>query len=305
MARWAKKWRPALWTLTVVSLAGSAASTGCNEKPVAKAPEPKVYDHKYDVANKTDEPPKDDQHRPFLKVIRTSEDPPDSMRQPADTTITGMSIGKLYSDVEKLWPTIRYVNNADGQRIDYTARIETDLGHFTIALRPDLAPNHVRNFIALARLGYYNGLTFERIRDEKPEDGSPGNTLQTLEGGCPLGTGDPYSGHLGYWLRDEFPKPEAKVTHEAGTVGACHGGEADTACCRFYITLGPAPFLDGSYTVFGKITQGLDVATKIFNQPSLITEEDVDGTRRPQSPVIIRKVTIEEHVQGPSSKGGS
>jgi cyclophilin family peptidyl-prolyl cis-trans isomerase len=302
MARSAKRWRPGLWILAVAVLAGGAASTGCSDSKPA-GPEPTKYDaSKYEPqAGGPDAPPNDEQHRPFLKVIRTGEDPPDGMLPPADTTVTGKAIGKLYSDVEKAWPSIRFVD-PKGQRIDYTATVETDQGKFTIALRPDLAPNHVRNFIALARLGYYDGLSFERLRDEQAEDGSVG--LQTLEGGCPLGSGDPRTGHLGYWLRDEFPKAAAKVTHEAGTVGACHGGEADTACCRFYVTLGPAPYLDGNDTVFGKITDGLDVARKIFNQPSVITEQDEDGSRRPQTPAVIRKVTIQEHPQGGSSKGG-
>jgi cyclophilin family peptidyl-prolyl cis-trans isomerase len=304
MARAAKWWRPALSTLVVATLATGAASTGCSNKEPA-GPEPTKYDPAaYETPAKGDQPPppNDDQHRPFLKVIRTGDEPPDGILPPADTTVTGKAIGKLYTEVEHAWPSIRFVN-PQGRRIDYTATIETDLGKITIALRPGIAPNHVRNFIALARLGYYDGLSFERLRDEQPEDGS-GPGLQTLEAGCPLGTGDPRTGHLGYWLRDEFPKPEAKVTHEAGTVGACHGGEADTACCRFYITLGPAPFLDGNYTVFGKITDGLDVAQKIFNRPSVITDQDEDGSRRPQTPVLMRKVTIEEHPQGGSTGAG-
>jgi cyclophilin family peptidyl-prolyl cis-trans isomerase len=199
---------------------------------------------------------------------------------------------KIYKEVLRLWDTIRFVA-ADGRRIEYSATIETDLGDIEIALRPDLAPNHVRNFVALARAGYYEELFFDRIRHEEAEvDQGQMQVLDSIEAGCPLGTGEPGNGSIGYWLKPELPPADAKVSHEPGTVGACHGEEADTAACRFYITLCDAPFLDGNFTVFGKVTRGLDVARKIAEQPIILDDQDAEGSHRPEKPIKIKRVTI-------------
>ena len=182
----------------------------------------------------------------------------------------------------RLWDSIRFTA-ADGTRIAYTATLETELGDIDIALDANLAPNHVRNFIALARAGYYDGLVFERTVHEKAE-GQP--DLELIEGGCPLGTGDVGFGSIGYWLKPEF---SATVKHDEGTVGAWHGEEVETAACKFYITLSKAAWMDGNWTVFGKVTQGLDVARTILMRP--VRDDEFKG--RPVQPVVIRSVTIE------------
>ena len=215
----------------------------------------------------------------------TRSEPPADFQRPADLTLTRKSVGKLYSDLVAMWPTISLVG-ADGKLIPYVASLETDVGTVEIALRGDLAPNHVRNFIGLARLGYYDGLVFERTVHAKPAD-HPDQEVDILEGGCPLGTGDIGVGSLGYWLKPEY----SKETHEIGTIGAPRGADADTACCRFYVTLSKAPFLDGNFTIFGKITTGIDVAQRIFSLPVRNDAEYPDGDR-PAKPVLIRKVTI-------------
>jgi peptidyl-prolyl cis-trans isomerase B (cyclophilin B) len=215
----------------------------------------------------------------------TRQDPPTDWQRPPDKTFAGKSVGKLYTDVVKLWDTIQFVTS-DGKRINYSATIDTELGPIELALRPDLAPNHVRNFVALAQVGYYDGLVFERTVHVKPDD-QPGVEVEVLEGGCPLGTGDIGQGSIGYWLKPEF----SAEAHEIGTVGACHGAESDTAACRFYVTLCKAPFLDGNFTAFGKVTQGLDTARRIFSLPVRNDPEYPEGDR-PEKPVVIRKVTI-------------
>ncbi len=309
MARWSKCWRSALRPLAAAALVGALGLAGCGkkaanpdnaQKPGEPAPPPvaAVAPPATGSASPQPEdlppPPNDEQHLPFAKATRRAEDgAPPEMQPPPDLTMAGKSVGKLYTEVIRLWDTIRFVN-PQGQRLEYAATIETDLGSIEIALRPDLAPNHVRSFVALARAGYYEGLCFERLREEKAEDQSD-LIVQCIEAGCPRGTGEAGSGSIGYWLNPEFPRPEAKVTHEEGTVGACHGSEADTAACRFYITLCPAPALDGNYTIFGKVTRGLDVAKKIFAQPHVEDEQDGEGSHRPRDPVVIRKVAIHSH----------
>jgi cyclophilin family peptidyl-prolyl cis-trans isomerase len=214
----------------------------------------------------------------------TRAEPPAEGQRPPDTTMAGQSVGKLYTEVVRLWDTVQLVGDG-GKQLTYTARLDTELGPITIALRPELAPNHVRNFVALARAGYYNGLVFERTVREKSE-GQP--DLELLEAGCPVGTGELGLGSIGYWLKAEFND----AVHEEGTVGACHGEDPDSACCKFYITLGKAPVMDQNFTVFGKVSGGLDVARRIFSLPVRNDAEYPEGDR-PERPVVIRKVTIQ------------
>jgi peptidyl-prolyl cis-trans isomerase B (cyclophilin B) len=213
----------------------------------------------------------------------TLADVPDQIL--ADRTMTGKSVGKLYTEVARLWSHVPLTQN--GKPVDYHVVMETEAGVIEIDLWPAVAPNHVRNFVALARAGYYEGLLFERTIAERASD--PGRTLvELIEGGCPLGLGTSGHGSLGYWLAPEIAKD---VKHEAGSFGACRGEHPDSAACRFYITLGPAPVLDGERTIFGKLTRGLDVARRIATQPLLNSPEFPDGTR-PEKPIVIRKVTV-------------
>lgn len=240
-------------------------------------------------------PPNDAMHQPFAKATRRGDDPPAECNRPPDATVSGKPVGKLYAEVIRLWDGVRFVDAA-GKPLAFTATLETDHGPIEIALRPDVAPNHVRNFIALTKAGYYDGLRFDRVRHEEPEDAANGAALDQIEAGCPLGTGEAGYGSIGYWLNPEFDdKAKPRLPHEEGTVGACRGAEADTAACRFYISLSKAPYLDGNYTVFGKVTKGLDVARKIFQQPAVLFEAEPDGSRRPLKPVVINKATIHVH----------
>lgn len=213
--------------------------------------------------------------------------PPEDRHRPPDVTMTGKSVGKLYTEVVEMWDKIEFTAE-DKTCITYRARLETDLGPIVIELKPEWAPNHVRSFIALARTGYYDGLVFERIVKDASTQ-VPAARLEMIEGGCPLGTGAMGYGSIGYWLRPEFSEDAA---HVPGAVGACNSAEEDAGACRFYINLCEAPFLDGHFTVFGKVVSGLDVARNIHNQPVRQDAEYPAGDR-PMSPVIIRKVTIE------------
>jgi cyclophilin family peptidyl-prolyl cis-trans isomerase len=222
--------------------------------------------------------------QPFDQAVLT--EPPTDWQKLPDQTMTQKSVGKLYTEVVRLWDGIRFVT-PEGKPLTYTATLDTELGPIEITLRPDVAPNHVRSFVALARAGYYDGLVFQRIIHQKSE-ARPEEHVDLIEAGCPMGTGEFGFGSIGYWLKPEF---HAEVHHDEGTVGAWHGEEPNTAACKFYITLCQAPFMDGSYTVFGKVTHGLDIARKISEQPvgpdPVTLEED-----HPKKPVVINKVTI-------------
>jgi peptidyl-prolyl cis-trans isomerase B (cyclophilin B) len=221
-------------------------------------------------------------HQPFVEV--TISEPPEDWLRPPDMTLTGKSVGKLYTEVKNHWDQIRFVSPG-GKPLAYWAILDTEMGEIEITLRPDLAPNHVRNFVALAQAGYYDGLLFERTIHEEGTEGK----LELIEGGCPIGTGEAGYGSIGYWMKPEI-RPDLHV-HEEGAVGASHGQGKDTAACKFYITLNQCPFMDGEYTVFGKVTQGLGVARKILSLPVRDDSEFPEGDR-PVKPVVIRKVTI-------------
>jgi len=219
-------------------------------------------------------------HQPFSQA--TLSDPPEDALVPPDTTMTGKSVGKLYEEVKALWDDVRFVS-PKGKQLAYNAIVDTEVGTIDIVLRPDLAPNHVRSFVALARAHYFDGLVFERaIHDENPDA-----RLDMIEAGCPLGQGDVGLGSIGYWLK---PEASAEGINDEGAVGACHVAGGMDACC-FYITLVKIPAMDGDYTVFGKVTRGLDVARKILSLP--LSNES--SGQRPLKPVVMRSVTIETH----------
>jgi cyclophilin family peptidyl-prolyl cis-trans isomerase len=304
MAHWARCWENVARSLAAAALVAILGLAGCGkqsapseqaDKPSEGTPAAVKKDSNTDP-QPDGPPPADGRHEPFAKATRGGDDPPPNSNPPPDVTASGKPVYKIYKEVVRLWDNIRFVT-PDGKPIAYSATVETDLGEMEIALRPDVAPNHVRNFVALARSGYYDELFFDRVVHEE-EEVEPGKVqvLDAVEAGCPLGTGEPGNGSIGYWLKPEAGKPDAGLKHEPGTLGACHGVEADTAACRFYITLCSAPFLDGNFTVFGKVTRGLDVVRKISLQPVIVDDQDVEGSHRPEKPVKIKKVTIHTSV---------
>jgi peptidyl-prolyl cis-trans isomerase B (cyclophilin B) len=124
-------------------------------------------------------------------------------------------------------------------------RMETAKGPITLELFEDDAPNTVANFISLAERGFYDGLTFHRVE--------PGILIQ---GGDPKGDG---TGGPGYRIRDEI----SSRRHLRGVISMAKTEEPDSAGSQFFITLRPLPSLDGRHTVFGRVTEGLEVAEAI------------------------------------------
>jgi cyclophilin family peptidyl-prolyl cis-trans isomerase len=132
---------------------------------------------------------------------------------------------------------------------DYTATISTPKGDIVVDLDADAAPRTVNNFVFLAREGFYDNLTFHRVE--------PGFVIQ---GGDPLGTG---TGGPGYTVPAEI-----ELSHVKGAIAMARRGdqinpERASSGSQFYITLAPTPFLDGAYTAFGQVTDGMDVVQSI------------------------------------------
>jgi len=126
-----------------------------------------------------------------------------------------------------------------------TLIMETSRGEVVIALRPDLAPAHVARIKELARDSFYDGIVFHRVID--------GFMAQT---GDPTGTG---TGGSGRKLEAEFtPEPHAR-----GTCSMARAQHPDSADSQFFICFTDAPFLDGQYTVWGQVVEGMDNVDKI------------------------------------------
>ena len=139
------------------------------------------------------------------------------------------------------------------------AIIKTKFGDIHIKLYPDVAPNHVENFIKLARSGFYDGTIFHRVIPGFMIQGGDPNTKNSLrkdtygQGGPKDEKGNPIL------LKAEF----SDISHKRGIVSMARANEPDTAGSQFFVVVEPSPFLDGKYTAFGEVTKGLGVADKV------------------------------------------
>jgi len=152
-------------------------------------------------------------------------------------------------------PKVRSWSSPPAMSIDtskkYTAVMETSKGTLTLELFAKDVPRTVNNFVFLSRQGFYDGTTFHRV--------IAGFMAQ---GGDPTGTG---TGGPGYLFADEFTTHR----HGTGTLSMANSG-ADTNGSQFFITYAPQPHLDGKHSVFGQLTQGTDVLTKLVNGDRII-----------------------------------
>ncbi len=141
-------------------------------------------------------------------------------------------------------------------------------------LYPQDAPNTVNNFISLINKGFYNGLCFHRC--------IKGFVIQ---GGCPKGTG---TGDPGYSIKGEFRQNGVinPLKHTTGVLSMARAMDPNSAGSQFFIMVGNAPHLDGSYAAFGKVTEGLEEALRIAKLPT-------DWNDKPLTPQIMKSVTVE------------
>ena len=130
------------------------------------------------------------------------------------------------------------------------AIIETKFGNIVIDFFDEVT-NTVKNFVSLAESGFFDGLTFHRCIPDF-----------VVQGGCPHGTG---TGGPGYSIPCETEKnTEDKHKHYRGALSMAHAGK-DTGGSQFFLVRAPQPHLDGKHTVFGKITEGLEIIDKLNN----------------------------------------
>jgi peptidyl-prolyl cis-trans isomerase B (cyclophilin B) len=136
-----------------------------------------------------------------------------------------------------------------------TAVVQTKFGNITLRFFPEVAPNHVNSFTNLANDGFFDGTTFHRV--------VPGFVIQ---GGDPNTKSDDRarhgSGGPGYTLEAEF----SNLPHKRGTLSMARSANPDSAGSQFFICVADTPLLDGQYTVFGEVVDGMDAVDKIVSQ---------------------------------------
>ena len=143
--------------------------------------------------------------------------------------------------------------------LENTIYMDTEHGRVVMEMRPDLAPNHVSRIKELVRKGFYDGIVFHRVIG--------GFMAQT---GDPTGTG---SGGSGQKLNAEF----SDEPHVRGTLSMARAQDKNSADSQFFIVFSRAPHLDGNYTVWGKVTKGMSVVSKIKRgdpQSGLVSDPD-------------------------------
>jgi len=149
-----------------------------------------------------------------------------------------------------------------------------DGGVIRAELYPAVAPNTVKNFISLAKKGYYDGLIFHRV--------IKGFMIQ---GGCPEGTG---TGGPGYSIKGEFSQNGVanELKHTAGVLSMARSMMPDSAGSQFFIMHKTSPHLDGSYAAFGKVIEGMEVVNRI-------AETATDYSNRPLENQVMQRVTVD------------
>lgn len=175
-------------------------------------------------------------------------------------------------------PSTTHVTSSTQVKELPTATIKVkDYGTITIELYPELAPNTVKNFIALANSGFYNNLTFHRVIKDF-----------MIQGGDPLGNG---SGGPDYSIAGEFAAngfTTNTLSHTKGVLSMARTYNPDSAGSQFFITSADVTYLDGQYAAFGKVTNGMNVVEAISN----VSTDSLDA---PLKTITIESIKVDTH----------
>ena len=164
------------------------------------------------------------------------------------------------------------------QMANQQAVVETSAGTFVIDLRPDLAPNHVGYFMKLAREGAYANTTFHRVVRHAIIQGGDPLSKDPATAAAPVG-----SGGLGMLKAEHSAEPFAR-----GAVGAAlRPGQVDSGGAQFFVCVTEQPALAGQFTLFGRVSEGLDIVQKISEAPA-------DAKGAPETRIAITAVTIRD-----------
>ena len=138
------------------------------------------------------------------------------------------------------------------------AILETKFGEIELEFFPDKAPGHVKNFVDLAKKGFYDGSTFHRVIPGFMIQGGDPNTKDPKAPRERHGTGGP-----GHSVKAEFNE----TPHKRGVLSMARSGDPNSAGSQFFICVADSGFLDRQYTAFGKVVVGIDVADQIVSSP--------------------------------------
>ena len=157
----------------------------------------------------------------------------------------------------------------------YQIELNTNHGRILLDLLPDVAPGHCGNMIGLAKIGYYDGLTFHRIISGF-----------MIQGGCPAGTG---TGGPGYNINAEFND----TNHIAGVLSMARSSDPNSGGSQFFICLGAHTHLDNQYTAFGRTADSESMAVV-----EKIGALETDRSDRPSTPAVIESANVIETPNG-------
>ncbi len=169
---------------------------------------------------------------------------------------------------------------ADSEEI---AVLDTNFGRIKLRFFSDKAPRHVENFKTLARQGFYDGTKFHRV--------IPGFMIQ---GGDPNSKLDDRSRHGTGGPGHSVPAEFNDTKHDRGILSAARSSDPNSAGSQFFLMVARSPHLDGQYTAYGEVIEGLDVMDKIVALP-----KDARDNPKPENPAILEKVTIEMEGSAP------
>jgi peptidyl-prolyl cis-trans isomerase B (cyclophilin B) len=157
------------------------------------------------------------------------------------------------------------------------AIIETKFGEIELELLPDKAPGHVKNFVDLAKKGFYDGTTFHRVIPGFMIQGGDPNTKDLKAPRERHGTGGP-----GYTIKAEFND----TLHKRGVLSMARANDPNSAGCQFFICVADSAFLDRQYSAFGRVVRGIEVADQIVGAPR-------DGRDNPKDRIDIKVRVVE------------
>jgi peptidyl-prolyl cis-trans isomerase B (cyclophilin B) len=223
----------------------------------------------------TDQPALDGQYTVFARVVEGINVAQRISTAPATAAVPNERIEIRKVTIRDKPPAVPepFASETVEQLSERRVVLETSLGRITFAFQPELAPNHVRQFLRLAAAGVYDGTAIHRV---VPGFVAQGGHLPTRR--------EPLDERQQSYVRPLQPEFNA-TPHERGTVSMARGADPASATSSFFIVLGRTPSLDNEYTVFGRVVEGIDVLMRIESSP-------LDG-ETPVTRIEVSRVTVQ------------
>jgi len=213
----------------------------------------------------SDQPQLNGKYTAWAKVVEGMDVVDKISATPADANQLALERIEIRNVVLRPIPPAQPIPFADSSKEEmkaYHAVLQTSLGKIEVELFPDTAPENVRNFLKLAKLGLYDNTVWHRI--------VPGFVIQ---GGDLSTRTDPLTPEQSAKFVRNLQAELSELKHEKGTLSMARAEALDSASTSFFICLAPQPSLDGKYTIFGRVVAGLDVVDQIGSVPTFDNEK--------------------------------